>query len=167
MEQWSNRAAAEDVSGLPAGSYSVTVTDANGCTNNSYSINITQPLALLGVNGNTTNPLCDGHQAKNNSKGITIMPDKHEQEIIDLHQYFEDWFTGKLEKTVSNAARLANVMAQDFHTIASDGRITARDALLSCGRGRHPHAPRHAPADHCPDPRAVARPSRVPRGARA
>jgi hypothetical protein len=59
------------------------------------------------------------------------MTHKYEQEVIDLHQYFEDWFTGKLEKIEANAARLATVMAQNFHIIASDGRMTARDALLS------------------------------------
>ncbi|MDQ7035232.1 MAG: hypothetical protein Q9P01_10470 [Anaerolineae bacterium] len=59
-----------------------------------------------------------------------MMPDKYEEEIIDLHQYFEDWFTGKLEKTEINASRLPDALADDFHIIASNGRITPRDTLI-------------------------------------
>lgn len=59
-----------------------------------------------------------------------IMADKYEQEIIDLHQYFEDWFIGKLEKTETRVSRLADVLADNFHIIASDGHITTRDTLI-------------------------------------
>ncbi|NBQ10459.1 MAG: adhesin, partial [Betaproteobacteria bacterium] len=55
---WSNSASTEDLSSLTAGNYSVSVTDANGCTANA-NVTITQP-TLLTTSASSTNVTCNG-----------------------------------------------------------------------------------------------------------
>jgi uncharacterized protein (UPF0333 family) len=56
---WSNGAISEDIGGLAAGAYTVTVTDSHGCpTTDSWYVG--QPLYPLGVNGEPVNLLCNG-----------------------------------------------------------------------------------------------------------
>jgi len=57
---WNTGATSEDLTGLPAGSYSVNITDANGCTTNA-SATITQPPGSLSANLNVSqNVACFG-----------------------------------------------------------------------------------------------------------
>jgi subtilisin-like proprotein convertase family protein len=56
---WSNGRTTTNNTGLAAGTYTVTVTDANGCSSN-RSITITQPSALSTTAGTTTNVACFG-----------------------------------------------------------------------------------------------------------
>ncbi len=56
---WSNGAVTEDLSGLSAGTYTVTVTDGNGCTATA-SYTITQPTALSVVLSSKTDVTCNG-----------------------------------------------------------------------------------------------------------
>ncbi|MEM6397631.1 MAG: SdrD B-like domain-containing protein, partial [Bacteroidota bacterium] len=55
---WSNGAMTEDLMNIPAGSYTGTVTDANGCTI-SATLTVTEPPAL-GVSADVTNVDCNG-----------------------------------------------------------------------------------------------------------
>ncbi|NBP30699.1 MAG: hypothetical protein EBV23_14180, partial [Flavobacteriia bacterium] len=56
---WNNSATTEDISSLPAGTYSVLVTDANGCTVSS-SATITQPPNPLALSTSVTSVACFG-----------------------------------------------------------------------------------------------------------
>jgi hypothetical protein len=68
---WSNGAATEDITGVTQGSYSVVVTDANGCTFNTSFV-ITQPAAALTLQSAiVSNVSCFG--GSNGSINITIV----------------------------------------------------------------------------------------------
>jgi gliding motility-associated-like protein len=56
---WSNGATSSSVSGLPAGSYSVTVADLAGCTATA-SVNVSSPAVLSFSPGNFTDVTCNG-----------------------------------------------------------------------------------------------------------
>ncbi|MCB0397220.1 MAG: PKD domain-containing protein, partial [Flavobacteriales bacterium] len=63
---WSNGATTEDLTNIPAGSYTVTVTDANGCTK-TFSTNISN-LSAPTVTENLSDPTCHG----NNDGSVNI-----------------------------------------------------------------------------------------------
>ncbi|WP_319479246.1 PKD-like domain-containing protein [uncultured Draconibacterium sp.] len=56
---WSNGLSSEDISNLPAGDYSVVVTDANGCNVTSETFSLTQPAALSLTASNIVNTECN------------------------------------------------------------------------------------------------------------
>lgn len=64
---WSNAASVEDISNIPAGNYSVVVTDNNGCQENLMNIIVNQPAAITAP-ANITHVNCFG----NNNGAIDI-----------------------------------------------------------------------------------------------
>lgn len=89
---WNNGATSEDLTGLTAGNYSVIVTDANGCTNNSFSVNINQPNAALSVTGSPLNPSCNGYT----NGSIDITP------IGGTIPYIYAWSNGSGDEDINN-----------------------------------------------------------------
>lgn len=63
------------------------------------------------------------------------------QEVVDLHQFFQDWFRGELPDTDEAFARFGGVMAEGFEMVSPDGRAIDRAAIIDIvrsGRGEEP-----------------------------
>ena len=100
---WNNGTITEDLINVPAGNYSVTVTDARGCTKTAqYSITRPNPL-LLSVN-TTTNANCNAHTV---SQIFTAQP------TGGMPPYQLNWSSG----TISGANH-------EFMTTSQNGLIT-------------------------------------------
>lgn len=67
---WSNGALTEDINGLPAGNYSVTVTDIKGCSK-TLNATITQPPLLVARLGTVKQILCNGEKLGSISIDVT------------------------------------------------------------------------------------------------
>ncbi len=83
-------------SGLPAGTYFVKITDANGCVSNSNSVTITQPAEINSVISNTVAPGC----ASNNGSATV-------QVTGGTGPYFYSWNTNP-SQTLATASNLTS-----------------------------------------------------------
>ncbi len=90
--RWSNNATTQNISNLAPGTYTVTVTDANFCTQTA-SVTITQSNQLNGT-PSVTNLLCNGET--NGSASVTITG--------GTTPYTYLWSTGATTQTISNRA---------------------------------------------------------------
>lgn len=60
-----------------------------------------------------------------------------DQEVRDLHQFFEDWFNATIPPTEEAFQRFESVMAERFMIISPSGERTERDELLDRLRRAH------------------------------
>ena len=54
-------------------------------------------------------------------------------EIVELHQFFEDWFSASEESSI-DLDRFAEVLAPDFTMVGPDGRLVEAQELLAALR---------------------------------
>lgn len=90
---WSNGATSQTVNNLPSGSYTVTVTDANGCTEQ-MSVTITQPQSSLLTTATQVNVSCYG----NPSGSIDLSVNG------GTGAYMYSWSNGSTTQDISNLA---------------------------------------------------------------
>lgn len=52
------------------------------------------------------------------------------QEVIELHQFFQDWFNGRLKPSDAIFERVTAVLDEQFHLISPDGSLADKAPLL-------------------------------------
>jgi hypothetical protein len=70
-----------------------------------------------------------------------VTPPPWQQEIIELHEFFAQWFGGSLPDTDAAFARFADTMATEFVIIAPTGTLLGRAELLPRLRAAHGSSP--------------------------
>lgn len=118
---WSNGDTTEDISGLTAGSYTVTVTDSRGCSTSS-TFNITEPNLLVATISSTTDASCFGFA--NGSIDLSVTG--------GTPAYTYAWSNGDTTQDISGlAAGTYTVTVTDAHscTATTSATITEPDTL--------------------------------------
>jgi hypothetical protein len=90
---WSNGATSQTVNNLPSGSYTVTVTDANGCTEQ-MSVTITQPQSSLLTTATQVNVSCYGNPSGSIDLSVSG----------GTGPYMYSWSNGSTTQDISNLA---------------------------------------------------------------
>lgn len=60
-----------------------------------------------------------------------------EREIVELHQFFADWFNGSLDDTDEAFARFERVLDPRFVIVGPDGSMHDRTSILALVRDAH------------------------------
>lgn len=117
LYNWSNGSNIQDISGLSAGSYQVTVSDANGCIANQFTV-LSQPSQLF-ISGTTTNISCYG--ASDGSISVSISGGSS--------QYSYLWN----DQNNSTTQSVNNLLAGSYQLTATDnnGCVIQESYLLS------------------------------------
>ncbi|MCX6268225.1 MAG: SprB repeat-containing protein, partial [Bacteroidetes bacterium] len=111
--QWSNGTTTKDLTGLAAGSYTVTVTDVKLCTKASSTFVVTAPLAALSVTGSSVPVTCTGGP---NDGAVNITPDGGSPPYSYL------WSNNALTQNLSGvSAGSYTVTVTDSHSCTTTG----------------------------------------------
>lgn len=96
-------------------------------------------LGLLGMVGTAAS--VGGQADKGGSEHLDLTGPNLEEpcrlEVLQLHQFFQDWFNAVLEPTDANFERFASVIDLDFVIISPEGSLSPRAPLLEGLRGAH------------------------------
>ncbi len=111
---WSNGATTEDISGLIAGNYTVTITDANGCSSNA-SYNVIEPSPLL-IIASQTDADCSG--GTNGSITITSVTG-------GTGPFNYAWSTG------ANTASISNLSIGSYSVVVTDANGCIQNGTYS------------------------------------
>ena len=65
------------------------------------------------------------------------MEDRCRQEVVELHQFFTQWFNGELTNDDASFARLAKALGPDFEIIGPDAHRLGQEAVLGAIRSGH------------------------------
>ncbi len=115
---WSNGSANEDLTGVPAGTYSGTLTDANGCSISSPPFPITEPSTIVSVMVDAvTDNLCPG----GSTGGVEITASG------GTPGYSYSWSNGSMDEDITG------VGADDYDVVVTDanGCIASASATVS------------------------------------
>lgn len=66
-----------------------------------------------------------------------MMQNWAEKEVVELHQFFEDWFVGVLADDEQSFGRVADVLAEGFVIVNPAGAVAERTLLLEGLRQAH------------------------------
>lgn len=65
------------------------------------------------------------------------MKEQCQQEILDFHHFFEEWFAGRLPNSDEAFARAMVAVGEAFALVSPNGRLTDRHTLMCGLRGEH------------------------------
>jgi gliding motility-associated-like protein len=125
---WSNGATTQNISGLTAGTYSVTVTDGNSCNKIIRGIVLSQPATLTASGSTLTNVSCNG----GNNGSVSVTPGG------GTTPYTYSWSTSPVQTTSSATGLTAGtytVTVTDAHscTATSTATVTQPATLTATG----------------------------------
>lgn len=60
-----------------------------------------------------------------------------EDEVVDLHRFFQAWYRGEIDPDGGGFSRLSDVLAEGFHMVSPDGEVIGRGEILSALRAAH------------------------------